>query len=97
MNARRVLALAGLVVGLAIAVLLWDVWVYSTLKLREGPGVTSPIALLPPAIILIGFIAVIIALVQLFRHPERGLTTSNMVVWSSNAISFLLLQIFGAK
>ena len=97
MNARRVLALAGLVVGLAIAVLLWDVWVYSTLKLREGPGVTSPIALLPPAIILIGFIAVIIALVQLFRHPERGLTTSNMVVWSSNAISFVLLQIFGAK
>jgi len=97
LNARRVLALAGLVVGLAIAVLLWDVWVYSTLKLREGPGVTSPIALLPPAIILIGFIAVIIALVQLFRHPERGLTTSNMVVWSSNAISFLLLQIFGAK
>jgi hypothetical protein len=90
------LGVAGLIVGLAIAILLWDVWVYSTLKLREGPGVTTPFALVPPAVVLIGFMAVIVALIQLFRH-RQSLTTVNIIVWSSNAISFVLLQLFGAR
>jgi hypothetical protein len=94
--ARRVLAVAGLVVGLAIAVLFADVWVYSTVKLREGPGMTTPFALLPPAVVLIGDIAVIVALVQRIRH-RQSLTTVNIVVWSGNAVSFVLLQLFGAR
>jgi hypothetical protein len=92
-----VLEVVGLVVGLAFAALLWDIWIYQTLKLREGPGVTSPVALLPPAVILIEIIAVITTLAQLFRHRQQGLTRVNLVVWSSNVISFLMLQIFGAK
>lgn len=97
MTVQRLLALAGLVIGLAIAIVLWLVWLDLTLKLRQGPGITSPIALLPPAVIVIEIIAVMVSLVQMVRDPRHGLTASNVIVWSSNLISYVMLLLFGSR
>lgn len=93
MTGRRVLPVITLVVGVVIAIILWVVLVDTALKLGRGQHAAA-VALVPAGIVLVELIVVATAFLNLYRHPARGLTICNALVWASNLVSFGLFTLF---